>query len=519
MSGIDQLFDRYGPAYKWLSTLTVMLGTLSMTLAATIVNVAIPDIMGNFGIAQTKAQWLSTGFLAAMASFMLLSSWVLESFGMKAAYIGAMVIFMLAAAVGGMSVHEDMVIVSRVVQGAMAGIIQPLAMTVIFRVFPPDQRGLGMGVYGLGVILGPAVGPALGGFLVDLMSWRAVFFLPLPACLVGIVLALFFAPDRESDSVRNPFDWGGFLLLCTALSALLWTLSNGQRLGWSSFSILGGGALALAAAVIFIAWEWRSEKALLAVRIFANPGFAAGSLVAFCYGAGLFGSTYLVPLFVQEIQGFTATASGLLLMPAGLAMGFIFPIAGKMSDLYPARILIALGVMLFAWSCWELAKVDVSTLPWVLGGWVLMGRLGLGLGMPSLSTGSLKVLPEHLLSQGAGANNFARQLGGAVGVNVLAVVLEWRSSFHAAAIASTQTSGNIVTSQWLTAIENGYQVVGLSPELVGMFARYQLGELVWFQGYESGFRDSFLVLAFIFGFALLPAWLMKGASSSRYKNC
>ncbi|PCM43327.1 MFS transporter [Marinobacter sp. ANT_B65] len=490
-----------------------MLGTLSMTMAATIVNVAIPDIMGNFGIAQTKAQWLSTGFLAAMAAFMLLSSWVLQTFGMKGAYIGAMVLFMIAAVLGGVSLHEDMVILSRVLQGAMAGIIQPLAMTVIFRVFPPEQRGLGMGVYGLGVVLGPAVGPALGGFMVDWMSWRAVFFLPLPACLAGIVFALFFAPAREAEDRVQPFDWTGFTLLCAALGLLLWTLSNGQRLGWGAAEILSSGIGALVTSVVFVVWEWHSPRALLAVRIFAHPGFAASCLVAFCYGAGLFGSTYLVPLFVQEIQGFSASASGLLLVPAGLAMGLMFPVAGRLSDLYPAPLLIGLGATLFAWSCWSLAVIDVYTLPWVIVGWVALGRIGLGLGMPALSTGSLKILPSHLLSQGAGANNFSRQLGGAMGVNALAVILEWRSAGHAAVIAETQTAGNELTRGWLSTMYDSYAAAGTSTDQVHGLALRQLGEMVWFQGYSRGFQDSFLVLALAFAFALIPAWLMRRAGA------
>ncbi|WP_222837430.1 MDR family MFS transporter [Marinobacter sp. F3R11] len=513
MSETEALFERYGPRYKWFITLTVMLGTLSMTMAATIVNVAIPDIMGNFGIAQTKAQWLSTGFLAAMAAFMLLSSWVLQTFGMKGAYIGAMVLFMIAAVLGGVSLHEDMVILSRILQGAMAGIIQPLAMTVIFRVFPPEQRGLGMGVYGLGVVLGPAVGPALGGFMVDWLSWRAVFFLPLPACLAGIMFALFFAPARGSEDRMQPFDWTGFTLLCAALGLLLWTLSNGQRLGWGATEILSCGIGALVTSVVFVVWEWHSPRALLAVRIFANPGFAASCLVAFCYGAGLFGSTYLVPLFVQEIQGFSASASGLLLIPAGLAMGLMFPVAGRLSDLYPAPLLIALGATLFAWSCWSLAVIDVYTLPWVIVGWVALGRIGLGLGMPALSTGSLNLLPPHLLSQGAGANNFSRQLGGAMGVNVLAVVLEWRSVGHAAVIAETQTMGNEMTREWLSVMHDSYTAAGASADQIHSLALRQLGEVVWFQGYSQGFQDSFLILALAFAFALIPAWLMRRAGA------
>lgn len=509
MSTTETLFEQYGPAYKWLATGTAMLGTLSMTLATTIVNVAIPDIMGNFGIDQTTAQWLSTGFLATMAAFMLLSAWALHTFGMKAAYIGSMTVFMVAAVLGGMSPNEDLIIVSRMLQGAMAGIIQPLAMTVIFQVFPAQQRGLGMGIYGLGVILGPAIGPAVGGVLVDWLSWRAVFFMPLPTCLLSIAFALFFAPERDRDTERFRFDWPGFGLLCVFLGSLLWALSNGQRLGWDALPIVGLFLIALMAGSTFVAWELRISQPLLNVRIFAIPAFAAGSAIGFCYGAALFGSTYLIPLFVQQIQGFTATAAGFLLMPAGVAMALIFPLAGHLSDRFPAPAVISAGTLLVALSCYVLSLSDVDTLPWVLVLWVAIGRIGLGLGLPSIATGSLKVLPMPLVSQGAGAVNFSRQLGGAIGVNLLSLALDRRTAQHASSLTDTQTAGNTITAELLHRLQELGSSIGLSTDqLVPESLRF-LGRIIHSQAYAQGFRDSFLILAFVLILALVPAWLMR----------
>lgn len=509
MSSTEALFQQYGPAYKWLATGTAMLSTLSMTLATTIVNVAIPDIMGNFALTQTKAQWLSTGFLAAMAAFMLLSSWVTHTFGMRASYVTTLGLFMLAAVLGGMSVNEDMVIVSRILQGAMAGIIQPLAMTVIFRVFPDRQRGLGMGIYGLGVILGPAIGPALGGVLVDWFSWRAVFYMPLPTCMLSIAAAAFFAPDHEAEAPKVRFDWTGFVLLCVFLGSLLWTLSNGQRLGWSSLTIYGGASVALSTGAAFIAWELFVPQPLLDVRIFRNLGFAAGSAIGFFYGAGLFGSTYLIPLFVQQIQGFTATAAGLLLMPAGLAMGLAFPLAGYLSDRLPAPTLINVGTLLVAVSCYALSFIDVYTLPLYVMLWVVVGRIGLGIGMPPISTGSLRTLPLSKISQGSGASNFSRQLGGAVGVNLLSLVLDQRTTHHASALADTQTAGNAVTAEVIARFHAIGPSLGLSPDQWTPQALRFLGEAIHFQAYAAGYRDSFLALTFLFVLALVPGWIMR----------
>ncbi|MCC5810985.1 MAG: DHA2 family efflux MFS transporter permease subunit [Ectothiorhodospiraceae bacterium] len=507
-SETERLFAQYGPTYKWLATATVMLGTLSMTLATTIVNVAIPDIMGAFGIPQSKAQWLSTGFLAAMTACMLVNAWALHAFGMRAAYMIAMSVFILAAIMGGLSPNEDMVILSRVLQGAMAGIIQPLAMTVIFQVFPPHQRGLGMGIYGLGVILGPAIGPALGGVLVDWFSWRAVFFMPLPTCLIGMVFALFFTAGREESGPRPPFDWFGFLLLGTTLVSLLWALSNGQREGWDSVLIRGLLLLAVCTAIAFISWQLRARQPLLHVRIFATPGFAAGCVVGFAYGAGLFGTTYLIPLFVQEVQGYTPTVAGLLLMPAGLVMALSFPVAGILSDRLPPHVPIGIGLLLVSLSCYMLGLADINTGFWILALWIVVGRVGLGLGLPSINAGSLKTLDMRFVSQGAGAINFSRQLGGALGVNLLSVMLDRRSQYHADMLTETQTAGNPVTRQWLAEMQQYLYAAGVSPDRLMPETLRFLGEVVYREGYTRGFQDSFMALAAFFLVALVPAWIM-----------
>lgn len=498
----DELFRRYGPAYKWFATATVMLGTLSMTLATTIVNVAIPDVMTAFGMAQSQAQWLSTGFLAAMTACMLLSAWALSAFGMRAAFIGAMVVFILAATAGGLSISSDMVIVSRVLQGAMAGVIQPLAMTVIFQVFPPRQRGLGMGIYGFGVILGPAVGPVLGGLLVDWYSWRAVFFLPLPTCALGIAFACLFAPGREDAGRRPSFDGRGFALLVAFLVALLWATSNGQRLGWSSPLILTLLGVAGAALAGFIAWQLRAREPLINVRMFRIPGFAAGSVVGFCFGAALFGTTYLIPLFAQEIQQFTAAESGFLLMPAGLFMAATFPLAGHLSDRLRPDVPIGAGLVLIAVSCFALGAAVATTAFWVLAGWIILGRVGMGLGLPAINTGSLRSLDFSLVSQGAGAVNFSRQLGGALGVNALSVLLDRRTWFHTGggdgrAAVEAMLPGP-VPGAW-----PGFAADQLEPATMRLFI-----ELAYLEGYTRGFQDSFFALGVVFLLALLPAWLM-----------
>lgn len=511
MSSIEGLFDRYGPSYRWFATGTVMVATIAVVLSTTIVNVAIPDVMGAFGISQVQAQWLSTGFLAAMTATMLLTDWADRAFGQRATMVGALIIFMAGSVLGGVAPNETVLTIARVIQGAAAGVVQPLAMILLFQVFPPDQRGAAMGIFGIGVVLAPALGPWIGGLLIDAFTWRYVFYLGIPFAIVGILLANLFLPGRKDGGPRPAFDWGGMVLLCMFLATLLNALTNAQRLGWSSDPILFQFAIAVAALAGFIWWEMTTGKPMLDLRLFANLPFSSASLVAFIMGAGLFGSTYLVPLFVQTIQGLTPTQAGLMLMPSGFVLVVIFPIAGRLSDKVSAGYLIGAGMLIFAWSSWLTASVSVDTAFWTLAWWTVISRIGLGLLFPSLTAGSLKVLPRELVAQGSGAINFIRQLGGAFGVNLLAVFLERRTVYHSDALTATQTSHNPATMDLLQTVAGLAKASGL-PDYQQLPAAIQfLGQVIAIQANTLAFHDGFLIVTLVFLIALVPTWMLHRA--------
>ena len=331
MSPIEEYGARFGPRYKWWATITVMIGTIVTIAASTMVNVALPDVMGAFGVGEDQVQWLSTAFLAAMTATMLLTAWAIDKIGHRLAFVGALALFMVGSIGGALADTFAEVIVARVLQGIASGLIQPLAMVVMSEVFPASQRGRAMGIFGIGIVLSPAVGPDLR----RLAGGR-------------IQLALRVHGDRAGDGPRrsrrrrcsclaataserppSPFDGLGFLFLVSFLLCLLSGLSNGQREGWNSDLILALFAGAVVSGVAFIGWEFRCRAPLLDLRVFASGGFSASCFVAFTFGVGIFGSTYIVPMFVQLVQGYTATRAGLLLMPAGLVLGVMFPLAGR----------------------------------------------------------------------------------------------------------------------------------------------------------------------------------------------
>ncbi len=504
----EVLSERYGPRYRWFATVTVMLGTISAVLTTTTVNVAIPDIMGAFGIGQDRAQWLSTGALAAMTIGMLLNAWLISRYGQRRTFIGALCIFIVALLVAGMSPNDSVLIGCRIVQGAIAGILQPLSMYTLFRVFPPHQRGMAMGFFGMSVILGPALGPTLGGVMIEHFNWRYIFYLAVPVAVLGMLLGSIFMPQREESAARTRFDWTGFALLTTALACLLTALSSGQREGWHSDYILALFAMSAGAGIGFLLWELHTPQPLVDLRVLANGQFTCAATVACMFGVGLFGSTYLVPLFVQTVQGYTPYASGLLLMPGGLILGLFMPFGGWMSDRMAARTLVISGLVCFVLSSYWLAVVDVNSGFWMVAGCVVLSRIGLALIKPALNVTALRALQPELLGQGAGMINFARQLGGAFGVNLLSVTLDRRTFFHSDAITSFQTAANSGTAELLRQLEMLLAQGGLPPDIQTSGALHFLGRVVYAQAYTMGFRDSFLLVAIIFTVGLIPAWIM-----------
>ncbi len=449
------------PTPRALVVSTMMIGTISTILAATIVNVAFPALIAEFRVGHDTLQWVAAGFLAATTATMLTTAWLVERFGERRTFMGTMSVFLAASLLAAASWNPLSLITARVLQGAAAGVLQPLAMVVLFRVFPIEERGRAMALYGFGIVLAPAVGPALGGALLDAFGWRSIFLLTVPFCIAGLTLGPRALPPRGAGSGLR-LDTPGCLLLAGALIALLNVPVIGHRDGFGSASALTLAVAGMALAAGFVAWEMRATAPLLPIRLFRHPPFAAAAIVAFAYGIGLFGSTYLVPVFVQEIAHYNASQAGNLLIVPGIALAVTIAVGGHLTDrLHPAPIIIA-GLALFALSSLLLAFSGAATGFAVLALWLVIGRAGLGMLIPALNVGAVQALSGSELAYASSAVNFARQLGGAIGVNLLAVVLEWRSG--AAAIADP----------------------------------------------ARPFHECFAIVTLAFGLAIVPAWFIRG---------
>ena len=499
---------------RWFATLTVNLSTIGVIMASTMVNVALPDIMGTFGIGQDTAHWLSTGFLSAQTVTLLLNAWLVARIGPRRTYILAIIIFSVASMIGLTGANIETVVIARLLQGGAAGLLQPLALTVVYAAFPPSQRGIGIGIFGMGIVMGPALGPVIGGLIVDHFGWEYTFIGALPVCLLGGILALSTLPNNLGSAQRRPFNWISFALIAIAISALLTSLSNGQRLGWNTDVIVFGLAGAGLAGIAFVSWEIMTKNPLLQVRLFTNPMFAISSAVGFVFGAGMFGSLYILPLFLRTVQNFTATKAGLALMPAGLILLLIFPIAGRLAQRSSRGPVIA-GLLFFSISSVFLSFGDVNTTFWTVAWLVVVGRIGLGFIMPSLNLQGLKTLPNDLLPYGAGTLNFVRMLGAAFGVTATSLVLDQGLDRHNYFLKTTQTPDNPMTAEFFLRLNEILDQAGLTGvERLATQTRY-LREVIEAQANTLAHQDGFLMIGLVFLVAILPALFLGGREAAQ----
>jgi DHA2 family multidrug resistance protein len=424
----EQLLERYGDRHKWLVLLTVMIGSMAAIMSSTIVNVAVPDLSRHFVLGQERAQWVATSFMLAMTLSMLMTPWMLLRFGLRRSYTCAIVMLLVGGFAGGFSVNYPMLISMRVLEGLAAGLIQPIPAIVILRSFDEKEQGRAMGIFGFGVVLAPAIGPSVGGILVEHFGWRSIFFVVVPFCLIALALIQRYLPfyKRNPDAAR--LDWKGLLLAGVATVAIL----NGMVVLREDLALaVGLLVLGAASAAIFIAYQLRARAPLIDMRLFRYRQFTMGALVAFIYGMALFGSTYLVPVYMQVGLAYSPSYAGLILLPAGIALAITIPLAGKLSENISPNILVSLGLGLLALSFGLMAMGKPGTSYLLLMAWALLGRVGLGLVLPSLSLGTMRGVDFSLIAQGASTTSFLRQLGGAIGVSLVGVMLEWRSATHA----------------------------------------------------------------------------------------
>jgi len=453
------LQQRYGSAYKWLAGFAVVLGLLTTIFSSTMVNVALTDIMATFQITQGSAQWMSTAFLSASSVAMLTTAWLMNRIGARLTFLCAIASFILGSFLGWFSISFEMLVIARIFQGAGAGILQPLSMALVFLLFPPNMRGRAMGLFGMGVVMGPAFGPIIGGIITDSLEWHTTFSVVIPLALIAGGLGLFLLPDKEETSNPRSFNFISFFLIALTVGSLLTGLSRSQFFELTNLNVYPYLLIAITGFTLFLIRELKSAAPLVQLRMFKDLSLTSSALIGALTTAGMFSTFYTIPLFARTVQSSSATDAGMLLFPAGLLLVFVFPIVGRLIDKMPAYRLILFGQVLFVIASIAISFSTRDTSYMFLAGWIIVGRIGLGFVMPSNSTFALSIVTPAQVPDASGALNFVRMLGGTIGVNLTALLITARTAYHTRLATAAAPDGIINNDAHIQLLTDSFQDV------------------------------------------------------------
>jgi DHA2 family multidrug resistance protein len=431
----------------FLISLTVMLGMIMAIVDGTIVNVGLNTIAGTLGASLDDAAWVVTGYLLASVITMPLNGWLTAKFGRKRFYAGCVAIFTIASFLCGTATTVWQLTFYRILQGFGGGALQPTAQAIIFETFPPGKRGMATAIFGLGAMVGPALGPLVGGYIIDNATWPLLFFVNIPIGIAAFFMTIAFIPDPHYlEKPKGGIDWLGLALLSTGIGAIQYVLERGQHDDWfDSSTIVILTVVSVLATAWFLIKTLRDPHPLVDLRSFRFPTFVFGNLLLTVVGFGLYGTSLIMPLFFQTSMGMTAYDTGIALLPGALATAASMIVVGRLMQVVDARLLTGVGLILSAWSCWALGDLNqyagIGDIFWPR---IIQG-FGMGLMFVPVTTAMLSPLPKNELASATGVSMLVRQLGASVGIAVLTTLLASETTVAWMALAGGVTNARGAT--------------------------------------------------------------------------
>ncbi len=453
-----------GAPHKYLIAFAVVLAALMQVIDSSIVNVALPDMMGNLGASLDEIAWVSTGYILASVIIIPLTGWLGEFFGRKRYFVGSIILFTIASFLCGASHSLAALVFWRIVQGLGGGALMTVSQAVLFESFPRKEAGTAMALFGLGVMVGPTIGPTLGGWLTDNYGWPWIFYVNLPVGVLAAAMIIGYVHDPEYQRRPPTVDYMGIALLAVSVGALQYLLEQGQREDWFDSRVMIMLAITGIATGAGLVWrELTIDYPVIDFRVLKHRQMWVGTFLGVVMGVGLYASVFTLPVFLQNNLRMTAQQTGIVLVPGALATAVSMAVVGRITNKFDPRMLITIGALLFAAAMFNLSRITGESgstdFFWAL----IMRGAGLGMMFVPLTTITLAELSPRELGQGSGLYNFFRQLGGSLGIAAIATLLSHYTAQFRAILAEHISIGDPTTLGRLDMLTRALVARGADP--------------------------------------------------------
>jgi DHA2 family multidrug resistance protein len=512
---MPDLTEDWLPHNPWVLAGAVILAPFMEVLDTTITNVALPHIAGNLSASIDESTWVLTSYLVSNAIFLPLSGWFSSLFGRKNFYLGCVMIFTVSSFLCGLAPNIQLLVLFRVLQGAGGGALQPIAQSILIESFPRNKRGMAMAMFGMCVVVAPIIGPTLGGWITDRYSWRWIFFINIPVGILAVSLGMLLVHDpvyflRKKFSEGFRIDYIGLGLIAVGLAALQIVLDKGQREDWlDSNFIVSFSIICVICLLLAILWELHQKDPVIKLRLMRDRNFAVGVFMMYALGFALYGSTVLLPIFLQNLLGYDALTSGLALSPGGIVTMCTMPIVGLLMMRFQARWLIIVGLVIGFVGLLKMANFNLqirfSDAVWTR----MVLSAGLGFLFVPINTAAYYYIAKTETDYASGLINLARNLGGSTGISFVTTMLARRAQFHQTILVSHVTENNPIYLKMFDGAKEMLVQQGVNVTEAATKANAMIYGFIKQQASMLAFIDNFRVLGVVFLVMIPLVFLMK----------
>jgi DHA2 family multidrug resistance protein len=507
------------PTYKWLVALSMLTGSLMVSINGSIVNVALPHMRGNLGASVEEIAWVPTGFILSSVLIMPLVAMLSSRFGRKRFLLFSSMLFTISSMLCGLAWNLESLVLFRIFQGLGGGPLMPLAQAILRETFPPKEQARAMGIYGFGILLGPALAPTLGGWVTDNYSWPWVFYVSVPVGVINILLVTRFIKDpayliRE----KGKLDFSGLFFLCAGLGALQIMLQRGVQKDWFSSNLIISLAVISGLGLILFVWrELTTDKPAVNLHLLKDLNFASGTLIVGILGLGFMGGLFILPLYLQQLLHYPAYHSGLAMLPRSIAMAIAMPIGGRLYNHTGPKWLVGIGLFMVAFSFFLFSRLSLAAGFWDICNIQVLQGCGFGAIFVSLATATLSSIDKPLMTSATGLYNVIQQTSGSIGIAMTATLLSWGGARNRTVLIQHITIFRDVASEFLRTLSSYFFSRGLDQVGADGRALKVLEGVVTRQSIMIAYNYIYLILGALFLMAIPLVFFIKDARLASFK--
>lgn len=500
-------------AFKWVIAIGVIVAAVMELVDTSIVNVAFAQMSGNLGATIDEITWVAVAYILAAVIVLPVTGWLAARFGRKRYFLSSIAIFTVASVLCGLSTSLGELVVWRIMQGVGGGALIATSQAILYESFPPTEKAMASALFGIGMMVGPALGPTLGGIIVEQYSWPWIFLVNVPFGLVAFALVgLYYRPPKSRSADAGKVDAIGFALLAIGIGALQFVLERGEHYDWfESHLIVELAVTAAVALVAMIWWELRTPAPVIELRVLRHRSLTAATLSAAAFGMALYGSVFALPLYMQTLLGYNAETAGWVIFPSAVASAVSMLVAARLLKIAPPRLLVAIGMLVLATSMFMHSTLTTESGTRDMFWPVVLRGAGFGLIFVPVTTTAFTGLAGHETPHGAALFNLARQLGGSIGIAIVATLLTTATARHRADLVEHVTMADEAARTQLAGMESHFRLTTADPVLAHNEALAALDRRVENQAQMLAYRDAFVLLGYVVLASLPLVLLMKSS--------